>query len=100
MSDADPVIEEFLDGQPRAGVWRELREALAARLADAVAERDAAPEGDLRRAELDKRVRELRDQVAALAQEEAVTQFVEDSVRATLTRPRPAGYLGDDEDEA
>lgn len=98
MSNDEQVIDEFLEGQPRAALWRELRETLAARLAEAVAERDAVPDGDARRGALERRVRELRDQVAALAQEEAVTQFVEDSVRASLARPAPDLYLEDDED--
>ena len=98
MSTPDEVIEEFLEGQPRAQVWRELRETLAARLRDAVVERDALPEGDERRAELEKRVRTLRRQVAALAEEEAVTQFVEDSVGASLARP--LSPHPDDEDES
>ena len=94
----DEVIEEFLEGQPRADTWRALRDTLADRLKDAVAERDAVGEDDLRRASLDKRVRELRAQVAALAQEEAVTRFVEESVRASLSRP--ADYRGsEDEDD-
>ena len=87
MSDSDRVIEEFLEGRPRAEAWGELRDTLAARLRDAVAERDALPEGDPARAGLEKRVRVLREQVAALAQEAAVTQFVEESVRASLSRP-------------
>jgi hypothetical protein len=79
MSDllTETVIEEFLEDQPRAAYWQELTQALYGRL------RDAEASGDKKRAE------ELRQQVAALAQEAAVTQFVEDSVRASLARPRP-----------
>lgn len=95
----EEAIEDFLEGQPRADLWRELRETLAARLADARAERDAASPDDLRRLELEKRVRELDTQVGALAREEAVTRFVEDSVRASLSRPRPFGANPDDGEE-
>jgi hypothetical protein len=100
MSSVDPdeVIEEFLEGQPRADLWRDLRQTLAERLADAVAARDAVPEGEPGRIPLEKRVAELRDQVAALAQEEAVTRFVEDSVRASLNRPRRPGSGGGGDD--
>ncbi len=97
MTDPDRVIEEFLEGRPRAETWGELRDALAARLRDAVAERDALPEDDPARAALEKRIAALREQVAALAQEAAVTQFVEDSVRASLSRPRPGGDWDEDE---
>jgi len=97
---ADPVIDEFLEGQPRADTWRELREALQARFKDAKADLAGVAEDDPRRAALLRRVNELHDQVAALAQEEAVTRFVEDSVRASLTRPRSLGQgFGDDEDD-
>lgn len=98
MTNEDEVIDDFLEGRPRADTWRELRETLQARLRDAVAERDAVAGDAPRRAGLDRRVRELRDQVAALAQEEAVTQFVEDSVRASLTRPGPATDFGEEDD--
>ncbi len=99
MSEQDQVIEEFLEGKPRADTWRELRETLQARLQDAVAARDAAAPDNPRRSGLERKVRELREQVAALAQEEAVTRFVEDSVRASLSRPRPFSSGGDDEDD-
>ena len=98
MSQSDQVIEEFLEGQPRAETWRSLRETLQARLKDAVASRDAIDPEDPRRSALERKVRELREQVAALAQEEAITQFVEDSVRASVSRPRPFGS-GDEDDE-
>lgn len=87
----DEVIEDFLGGQPRAQTWRALKETLQARLTDAVAARDALDPGDARRPAWEKKVRELRVQVGALAQEEAVTQFVEESVRASLYRPRRPG---------
>ena len=98
MSNADEVIEEFLEGQPRAQTWRELRETLEARLKDAVAARDEIDPEDPQLPALERRVRDLRAQVAALAQEEAVTQFVEESVRASLNRPRPFDEFDDEED--
>ena len=88
MTDPDQVIEEFLEGRPRAETWGELRDTLAARLKDAVAERDALAPDDPAHTGLEKRIRALRQQVAVLAQEAAVTEFVEESVRASLSRPR------------
>jgi hypothetical protein len=96
---ADPVIDEFLEGQPRSDTWRELRESLQARLDDARADLAAAPPDDPRRTDLGRRVRELKTQVAALAQEEAVTQFVEESVRASLSRPRSLSGNDDEDDD-
>jgi predicted nucleic acid-binding Zn-ribbon protein len=96
----EAIIEEFLGDEPRAEMWRNLRQALQDRLRDAVAARDEIPEGHPRRAEVEARIEELRDQVAALAQEEAITQFVEDSVRASLNRPaRPGGFADEFDDE-
>ncbi len=95
----DEVIEEFLAGAPRADKWREYHDVLLARYRDAVSARDAADPDAPGFSELEKRVRELREQVRVLAEEEAVTRFVEDSVRASLTRPRPFVVPGDDEDD-
>lgn len=93
----DTVIEDFLEGQPRANQWREMRETLQARLKDAVLARDAAPPGSREYTTTEKKVRELREQVHALRTEEAVTQFVEDSVRASLSRPHHSGNFMDEE---
>jgi hypothetical protein len=95
----DEVIEEFLEGQPRASYWRELRESLHGRLREAEAELKGIPADDPNRAALEKRMEDLREQVAALATEETVTQFVEDSVRASLSRPRRPGDLDLEDDE-
>ena len=92
----DAIIDEFLQGQPRSETWQSLKETLAARLADARAARDACDEDDPRRGPLERKVRVLAQQVRVLAEEEAVTRFVEDSVRASLARPR---LPGDDEED-
>lgn len=94
----DAIIDEFLQGQPRSETWQSLKETLAARLVDARAERDACAPDDPRRALLEKKVRELAEQVRVLAEEEAVTRFVEDSVRASLARPRMPGDEGEDDE--
>ncbi|GAB4461826.1 MAG: hypothetical protein OHK0029_27700 [Armatimonadaceae bacterium] len=92
----DDAIEQVLGDQPRAEFWRELRTALYARLKDAIAQRETVPPDSPERAALEERIAELRQQVAALAQEEAITEFVEDAVKATLARP--PWRFGDDED--
>ena len=96
----EEVIEEFLEGQPRAQEWAELKEALTGRLRDAIAQRDSLPANDPARAGWEDRIAELREQVAALATEEAITEFVEDSVRASLSRPRRPGDVEDDDEFA
>ena len=93
----EPVEDEILNGGPRATQLREMREVLQARLRDAREARDAVSPDDPRRAALERKVSELRDQVRVLAEEEAVSQFVEDSVRATVSRPRRPGTTDDNE---
>jgi hypothetical protein len=84
----DEAIDEVLEGEPRAAEWREMRVALRDRLRDLAARRAELEPGDPRIPDMDVRLAELREQVAALATEEAVTEFVETSLRATLARPR------------
>lgn len=89
---SDGPVDEFLNGTPRAETWRELREALTGRLRYASENYDAVKidqPDDPRLPELKKRLDELKNQVAVLAEEEAVARFVEDSVRASLYRPTP-----------
>ena len=94
---ADDAIDGFLVGAPRADVWRDLRETLQRRRDSLRAERDSLPEGDPRRATLARKVAETDTQIDALAREEAVTRFVEDTVRATLALPRPDDPDPDDD---
>ncbi len=85
----EEIIEEFLDGQLRASKWRELRIALQTRLGRAKEQLAALPDTSSERGEIEERVGELRVQIRALAEEEVITQFVEESVGNSLTRPRP-----------
>ena len=95
----EEVIEEFLEGQPRAQTWRELKEALSTRLYAAKEQRESTRENTPDRAAIDERIAELQVQIRALAEEEAITQFVEDSVRASLSRPRPLPNFDDEDDD-
>ncbi|MES2460000.1 MAG: hypothetical protein V4671_05400, partial [Armatimonadota bacterium] len=94
----EQIVGEFLGDQPRAETWRSYKEVLAVRLKEALESRDAAAPDSLQYLNLDKKVRELREQVRVLAEEEAITQFVEDSVRATMTRPQ-SFHAGDESDD-
>jgi hypothetical protein len=96
----EQVIEEFLEGQPRAEEWKELTAALQGRLKDAREQRDALPADDPRRADWEARIAELNEQIAVLATEAAITEFVEDSVRMSLSRPRRPGMDEDDDEFA
>jgi hypothetical protein len=76
------VLREFLGDRPdsqQLGDWAAtLRDRLARLKAEA---RQAAPEAA---AALAPKIRRLQEQVTALDEEAAITQFVEDSVRVTL----------------
>lgn len=94
----DAILSEFLGDAPRASQLHELIVTVRERLQAFTAERDALPEGDPQKKSLDKKVKELKGQLTVLVEEEAVSTFVEDSVRATIARP--AGMPDDiDEDD-
>ncbi|NLC57829.1 MAG: hypothetical protein GX774_13415 [Armatimonadetes bacterium] len=80
----DQAVEEFLEGRPRAKELAELRRALETRaegLKAALGRAQDPAEQDRLRKELQVAER----QIAALEREELITEFVEDSVRATVS---------------
>lgn len=92
MHDTERVIQEFLGDNPRATEWRALRHALSERLAavrlQQRQETEAGADSTRLRA-LEAQATTLRRQVAALETEEAVTRFVEDSIKVTLAKSQP-----------
>lgn len=80
--DETEAIRDFLGDRPEAQQLREWRETLERRLASLEAEQKKG--GGLSPA-LTRQLEQLKRQVAALRQEEAITEFVEDSVRVTLS---------------
>jgi hypothetical protein len=80
--DQQQVLDEFMEGRPPADQLREWKELLRERLRRLIAERRAA---DGVPARLDAEILELQRQIQALDREEMITEFVEDSVRATVT---------------
>ena len=82
MVKEEDVIRDFLGERPEAAQLRDWRETLEYRLRSLEAE--LAKASSEQRPAIESRLQPLRKQIAALRQEEAVTTFVEDSVRATL----------------
>jgi hypothetical protein len=76
------AIEKFLGDQPSSAQYRQWRDTLAAR-AERVRRdlKEAKPE---QAPALRARLAEMERQIAALEQEQLITEFVEDSVRVTL----------------
>lgn len=83
----EQVIEEFLEGKPRAAELAEMAEALEVRRQNFERERSAAKE-EARRKEWSARVKEVEEQIRVLREEQAITDFVENSIRATVNRPQ------------
>jgi hypothetical protein len=86
MDDVERVIEEFLEGKPRAATLRELRQALEAKL-HRLQQDPSTP---------CQQIDDLREQVRVLYEEEFITQFVEDSIRFTLSADALQQQLGED----
>ena len=79
----DEAIQQFLGDRPGVQQLREWRETLERRLKELEAER-GKPQPGKAGAALAAKIAQLKRQVAALREEEAITGFVEDSVRVTL----------------
>jgi hypothetical protein len=86
--EVEQAIEEVLAGKPRADELAEMIAALEVRRATFERERAGAPD-DARRKEWTQRLKEVDKQIGLLREEQAITDFVERSVRATANRPRP-----------
>ncbi|MBM3459496.1 MAG: hypothetical protein FJX77_13325 [Armatimonadetes bacterium] len=88
----EEAIQEFLGDRPRSSQLADWQAILERRLA-AMA-RDAERQTPGEAASLQLRMASLRKQIAALAEEAAVTEFVEDSVRVTLAMGAAVEAMG------
>jgi len=90
-TDEQAAIDQFLGDKPSSAQlrqWRETLQVRARRLRRELVEADPA-----KAASLGARLAEMERQIAALEQDELITEFVEDSVRVTLAM----GGLAEDE---
>ncbi len=87
------LLEEVLEGQPRAEQWRQWREALEERLNKLL---ELKAKGINEFPDLDERIEELRRYIAVLREEEILTEFVEQQVRMVLGKARLRQALGGD----
>jgi len=93
----EKIIDEFMGDSGRAEQWRAMRESLEDRLRALKAERAASPSTEASAA-LARKIVQVAQQVEALETEEVVSQFVEDSVRATLRGSVGRMRVDDDEE--
>jgi septal ring factor EnvC (AmiA/AmiB activator) len=81
MEPHEDAVKDFLGDKPSAQELREWREALQQRLHRM---REDLVVGDEAHTNLSARISDLEEKIAALQEEEAVTGFVEESVRAVV----------------
>lgn len=86
MLDTEQVIDDFFEGSPRADELRRMRDALSDRLR--ALRRQRAESGD-DAPRLTAQIAAMERQIEALKTEEAVSQFVEDSIKVTLAKAEP-----------
>lgn len=82
----DDIVRDFLGDQASASELKEMREALEERLRRLRVELEADPG---RHDELRQRMQQVQRQIHALAEEEAISGFVEDTVRASVVDTGP-----------
>jgi seryl-tRNA synthetase len=81
--DEEQIVDEFMEGNTRARELRIMRAALEHRRDLVVKNLKQAKTEDESKT-LRQKLRELDGQIAALKQEETISEFVETSVRVTL----------------
>ncbi len=88
----EQAVQQFLGDRPGADQLREWRATLEHRLQALERERERAADRAL-----DAKIAQLKKQIAALGEEAAITEFVEDSVRVTLRMGTAAEEVASDE---
>lgn len=83
VSEEEQAIAEVLGDNPRAQELQSMRIALEQRR-DGMRRERARAQDRTEQTRLQAKIQELDKQIAALRQEEGITQFVENSVRVTL----------------
>jgi len=86
IPDEEQVIEDVLGENPRARELRLMRAALEQRR-ERIRHELSRTQDERERARNEAKLAELEAQIQALRNEEAITGFVEASVRATLHKP-------------
>ncbi len=86
------LIEEVMEGHPRAEQWRQWREALEERLEKLL---EMKAKGIAEYPDLDQRIEELRRYIAVLREEEIITEFVEQQVRMVVGKAKLEQMLGE-----
>ncbi len=89
----EQLIEQVLEGHPRAEQWRQWREALEERLQELL---KLKAKGTLEYPDLDQRIEELKRYIAVLREEEIITEFVEQQVRMVIGKAKLEQMTGEE----
>lgn len=89
----EQLIEQVLEGHPRAEQWRQWREALEERLQKLL---KLKAKGTVEYPDLDQRIEELKRYIAVLREEEIITEFVEQQVRMVIGKARLEQMMGEE----
>lgn len=92
----EQLIEQVLEGHPRAEQWRRWREALEERLEKLL---ELKEKGIVEFPDLDQRIEELKRYIAVLREEEIITEFVEQQVRMVVGKAKLEREMGESLDE-
>lgn len=87
------LIEEVLGGEPRAEQWREWRMALEERLEHI---RKMLSRGVVEFENIDEVIRDIEEKIRILREEEIITEFVEQQVRAIIGKVMLERALGEE----
>jgi hypothetical protein len=96
VPDAEAAIDSVLGDNPRASELQQLIAALDQRRAAVLREADRSVSAG-ERIKLEAKLAEINMQLKVLREEEAITTFVENSVRATIRNP-PSAYHDEEEE--
>lgn len=92
----EQLIEQVLEGHPRAEQWRQWREALEERLEKLL---ELKAKGIIEYPDIDQRIEELKRYIAVLREEEIITEFVEQQVRMVIGKAKLKQIVGEELDE-
>ncbi len=92
----EQLIEQVLEGHPRAEQWRQWREALEERLEKLL---ELKAKGIVEYPDIDQLIEELKRYIAVLREEEIITEFVEQQVRMVIGKAKLKQMVGEELDE-
>lgn len=88
----EQLVEQVLEGHPRAEQWRQWREALEERLQKLL---ELKAKDIVEYPDIDQRIEELKRYIAVLREEEIITEFVEQQVKMVVGKVKLEQMMGE-----